>query len=945
MQSEFFAGAKIDITLDNRIWIVQEGSVDLFIQFDGQRLEPLFTVSKHQAIFPMVQTDVVAPFRMLIRLSPDAKITELSMRSITTTDFAVFVETWIDRLFTSWSTDFIVSDEIEVVEVAIGTGEQEIWFEHMLQSEKLYWLQPIECSVYYHKREQIMDYTAGQWIPISKQQSVYCPSSNKYHVCATVDLLEQGSVKVEQLLEIVHQTVLQRVSSSIHERLQFENQQVIHRLSNDQQLRNEANEQLAALVKQKQPNDAKHQTRESALFFACQKVTEFLGVSLQELQHDVSNDKIEEQLKQILYPSNIRSRQVLLAADWWEEDHGPLLAFSSSQEPVALIPSSSNSYWYYDAVTGEKQPLTGAKARTYQPFAYSLYAPLPYRALNLLDLLKHVVSTSIRQDLRMIVLMFVMSGVIGLALPVATRLLFERIIPESAHTQLWAMSFVLIVSAFASFCFQLTESVSILRIKGQANSRLQSAIWDRLLNLPVPFFRQFSSGDLAMRAYSINEIFQLLSGSIVVTVMSSCVSLFSFVLLFYFSKSLAMVAVVIVLVYVAFFMMCSWVALKYNRQFAELEGKLNNLVRELLSGIAKLRVIGAEERAYYIWAKNFQQQRLQAIQLAKINQLTEAVKVTFPIIMSIVLYIVMAEQLQDVTIGTFLGFTAAFTTFTTAMLGLGVTVMEMMKVIPLYERALPILTTVPEVSDDKQQSGRLSGAIEVSHISFRYHEDGPLILDDLSFQVQPGEFLAIVGSSGSGKSTLLRILLGFEKISQGAIYYDRYDLSEVNIQSVRRQMGVVLQNAQLMPGDIYSNIVGSTNADMKAAWEAARIAGLEEDIQKMPMGMHTVMNEGAQTISGGQRQRLLIARAIVHKPSILFLDEATSALDNQSQAIVSQNIEKLKMTRIAIAHRLSTIQGADRILVLDKGKIVEQGNFQQLMAKNGLFAQLVKRQM
>jgi ATP-binding cassette subfamily C protein len=265
--------------------------------------------------------------------------------------------------------------------------------------------------------------------------------------------------------------------------------------------------------------------------------------------------------------------------------------------------------------------------------------------------------------------------------------------------------------------------------------------------------------------------------------------------------------------------------------------------------------------------------------------------------------------------------------------------------VPTYERAKPILETLPEVDEMKADPGELTGELEVSHVSFRYREDGPIVLKDVSVQVKPGEFVALVGPSGSGKSTLFRLLLGFEKLEAGAVYYNGRDLVGLDIREVRRQIGVVLQNGKLMAGDIFTNIIGSSLLTLEDARQAARMAGLEDDLKAMPMGLHTVISEGGGTLSGGQRQRLLIARALVHRPRILFFDEATSALDNRTQAIVSESLDNLQATRIVIAHRLSTIMNADRIYVLQDGRVVQQGTYDELIQAEGVFADLAKRQM
>jgi ATP-binding cassette subfamily C protein len=295
--------------------------------------------------------------------------------------------------------------------------------------------------------------------------------------------------------------------------------------------------------------------------------------------------------------------------------------------------------------------------------------------------------------------------------------------------------------------------------------------------------------------------------------------------------------------------------------------------------------------------------------------------------------------------GQFLAFSAAFGAFLRSVLDVISAGLQTLSLIPLYERAKPILTHPVESEGHSDVRIELEGAIELSHVSFRYQPEAPLVLDDVSLRIEPGEFVAIVGPSGSGKSTLLRMLLGFDTPSEGGVFYDGQALTSLDLRAVRRQIGVVLQHSRVMAGDIYNNIVGNSGLTIDDAWRAARQAAFDKDIEEMPMGMHTVLSQGGGTLSGGQRQRLLISRALASQPKLLFFDEATSALDNRTQATVSESLEALRVTRVVIAHRLSTIQHADRIVVLERGRVVQSGRFEKLIDEGGTFAALARRQM
>jgi ABC-type bacteriocin/lantibiotic exporter with double-glycine peptidase domain len=310
---------------------------------------------------------------------------------------------------------------------------------------------------------------------------------------------------------------------------------------------------------------------------------------------------------------------------------------------------------------------------------------------------------------------------------------------------------------------------------------------------------------------------------------------------------------------------------------------------------------------------------------------------------TIVLYFTAVQS--GVSVADYYSFNISFGMLSGSFVSLSSVVLIAAGIYPIFGLVKPILQEKPEISEGKQVIQRLAGGIELNNVTFRYSENMPVILDGLSFKIRPGQYVAIVGKTGCGKSTLMRILLGFETPNKGAVYYDGQDISKIDLKSLRRKIGVVMQNGKLFSGDIYSNIVISApQLTMDDAWKAAELAGIADDIRKMPMEMNTMISEGSGGISGGQRQRLMIARAIAPKPKILMFDEATSALDNITQKKVSESLDALKCTRIVIAHRLSTIMQCDRILVLDKGKIIEDGSYEELIAKNGFFADLVARQ-
>jgi ATP-binding cassette subfamily C protein len=505
---------------------------------------------------------------------------------------------------------------------------------------------------------------------------------------------------------------------------------------------------------------------------------------------------------------------------------------------------------------------------------------------------------------------------------------------------------VFAVAVVALALFQTVQNLSMQRLRAKMGAELQASIWDRVLNLPVSFFRDYAAGDLGMRVLGITQIQQMLSGTVTAAVLSGIFSLFSCVLLFYYDVRLALTAVGLVAVAVAVTVYLGYQQVAFQRLFTELNGKLSSIVLQAIQGIAKFRAAGAEGKAFAAWGSEFGRFKIANYQSRTTANRLNVFNAGYQLLTTMVIFAVVALSSQNsLTTGEFLAFNSAFLQFFGGVIGVSLAVVSALNVVPLYERSKPILTTLPEIDMLKANPGVLVGGVAARHISFRYDSGGPLALRDVSFEARPGEFVALVGSSGSGKSTLFRILLGFEQPEAGAVYYDNQMLNGIDVREVRRQIGVVLQNGQISQGDIVDNIIGTSTLTLDDAWRAAEMAGLAEDIRAMPMGMHTVLSQGGGTLSGGQRQRLLIARAIVNRPRILYFDEATSALDSHTQAIVSDSLEKLQSTRIVIAHRLSTIQHADRIYVMEDGRIVEQGNYQTLMDADGVFAQLARRQI
>jgi ATP-binding cassette subfamily C protein len=566
--------------------------------------------------------------------------------------------------------------------------------------------------------------------------------------------------------------------------------------------------------------------------------------------------------------------------------------------------------------------------------------------MGIVDLMKFAMEGVWQRDAVTVLAIALIGALIGLIVPKVTQQIFDVYIPGGEVSQLTQVGLLLVGFLIGKSLFELCRGLSMLRLEGKMESSIQSAVWDRLLALPVGFFKNYTAGELAMRTFGISQIRQMISGAMSSTILTGVFSVLYVFQVFKYGKKLGVYAIVMILVLMAVSYVFGKAQMKYERQFLEITNKTSGLVLQLFNAVAKFRVAGAENRAFRQWADLFIQSRKINYRKETITTIIKTITTLATLVFNLVFYVIMVKKGIDLAAGQFIAFNTAFGALAGGMISIINTVIQINAIKPMYEMSKPILETLPEYDDLQDDPGVLQGHIKVSGVSFRYEAEGSLILKNVSLEIRPGEYVAIVGPSGSGKSTLFRMLLGFETPESGQVYYDNKDIATVNVKEVRRQLGVVMQNAQLMSGDIFSNIIGAnTRLTMDDAMRAVKMAGMEDDLQQMPMGLHTVVSEGATTLSGGQRQRLLIARAIVNNPKILYFDEATSALDNKTQKVVQESLDGMNSTRIVIAHRLSTVINCDRIIVLDKGEITEEGSYTELMAKGGTFYQMAQRQL
>ncbi|MEO0472791.1 MAG: NHLP bacteriocin export ABC transporter permease/ATPase subunit, partial [Bacteroidota bacterium] len=690
------------------------------------------------------------------------------------------------------------------------------------------------------------------------------------------------------------------------------------------------------------------------LLAACQLIGNEVGFDFEAPKHLDENARgTVNQLFAIGQVSNARIRKVVLRGEWWKDENGHLLAFTQEEKkPVALIQKSHDLYVMMDPETRSSIEVTEEVAAQLEPLAYMFFYAFDERMTSMKKIWNFAIK-GLKKDALYIIIAALAGSLIGLLTPILSGVLFDDVIPQADRGFLFEVFIIMFFIGVVSAMLQLLQGTLLLRIETKSNINVQAALMDHLLRLPVTFYRKFAAGDLTLRALGINSLRQILSNTVLTAVLSGAFSFVNLGLLFYYDASLAWVGIGLGLVAIVFIAGIGLLKLRYDRQIADTQGDIQGFLFEFLNGITKIRVTGAEKRVFSLWANRFADLKELGFRSGNYQNFVEVFNGTYPLLTRIFFFGFLFYWMQTanvlerslISVGAFMAFVSAFGQFLRDCLNLSFAMISSLNMVPLYERVKPILEAVPESTGNSADPGELVGEIELNSINFRYEEDQPLVLKDVSLRIKPGEMVAFVGPSGSGKSTVMRILLGFEEAESGSVYYDGQAFESLNKDLVRRQVGVVLQNGSLMKGSIYQNIVGNSDLGLDTAWEAARMAGLDEDIQQMPMEMHTVISEGGGTFSGGQRQRLMIARAIVHKPRMLFMDEATSALDNRTQNIVSESLDRLQATRIVIAHRLSTVINADRIYVMDQGQIVESGTYQELMDQGGLFSSLAKRQI
>jgi len=944
----------------DKFWMVVSGEVNVFyVRVDEKgeylcALKYLYSAKKGDLLFSLRSADSKGDTRLIV-FSNEANLLSINKHELTTIDH-FFLKGMIDKWILKTSFK-INSGNAPKAYNTFDSYNDFILNQNIVAypSQGINWLSLIQGQLSVFSEQETINFDDPLKFPIPVCNKLWVKSLSEFSelkLMSTREVLED-EINFLISLEKLQAHFYNQLCKNIEINSLFENNNLNDKLIHqEEELKNTLEKIKSIVTGSKKKLHHTNNKKQNILYLTCQLIGEHAGFKFEVPKHfesDIPNTN--NLLYAIAQSSKVRIRKIILRDVWWKDENGHLLAFiKESNEPVALIQQNSTTYIIKNLSKGTETVVNNEIAESLDPIGYMFFSGFDIKMDSIKKVLSFAVN-GVKKDAKLLLVASLLGSLIGLLIPVLSGMIYDDVIPtadKSIHLEIFT---IMIIIALVSAGLQLTQGVLQMRVESKSSVNLQAGVMDYILRLPVTFYKKYTAGDLTNRVLSINSIRQILSNTLMTVVLSGAFSFVNLLLLFYYDSSLAWVGVGLALVAIVFMVVMGWLKLKYDREVSKYEGEIQGFLFEFLSGISKIRITGGEKRIFSLWGDKFSKLKKLGFSSGSYQNYVEVFNSSYPLFTSILFFsfiyytVLNSKDSGMLSVGSFMAFIISFNKFLNDSLRLSMAFISSLSVIPLYERVKPILEEKPESIEDSIDPGELMGEIELNSISFRYYEDQPLILKNVTFKIKPGEMVAFVGASGSGKSTIMRLLLGFEHPELGSIFYDGNTFDAMNKELTRRQIGVVLQNGALMSGSIYQNIVGNSELTLEDAWAAARMAGMEDDIKNMPMEMHTFISEGAGTFSGGQRQRLMIARAIVHKPRLLFMDEATSALDNKTQNIVAESLDKLQATRIVIAHRLSTIKNADRIFVLEKGEIKESGTYDELIQMEGLFTELAKRQI
>ena len=713
--------------------------------------------------------------------------------------------------------------------------------------------------------------------------------------------------------------------------------QIEERREADQQALEDSFQKIAGVVLGRRMADKISDER----IIAKQSIDEILKYyHLKPVEIPDSIQKSEDRLDYCLRRYGLMRRAIELTENWYADAYGPILGFFKKDgTPVALFPGTFYGYYYHDAQSGKRVRLNAKTAALLDTQAFCFYRPLPLREIGIPDLLFYLKECITVSDITLIVLATAAVSAVGLFIPRIIAALTGPILSGGRTGALISAAVCILCVSLSSQLIGSANAMLTQRLEIKTSLGVGASMMMRLMSLPVSFFRQYSPGELKSRSMSVNQLCSLMQNMILSSGLTSFSSLLYVTQIFHFAPALVIPSILIILATTGFSAISTLAQIGISRRRMHHDAKESGMSYAVITGVQKIKLSGAEKRIFARWLNLYAEGAELEYNPPTFLKINRVIATGISLFSTIILYYLAVRNGIDQS--SYFGFTAAYGTLMGAFSSLSGIALSVARIQPILEMAEPFLKTAPEAAEHREIVTGISGEIELDHVSFRYSEDTPYILNDLSLKIRPGEYVAIVGRTGCGKSTLIRLLLGFETPEKGAVYYNKKDITTMDLGSLRKNIGAVTQDGGLFQGDIYSNIViTAPDLTLEDAWKAAETAGIADDIR----AMHTLISEGQGGISGGQKQRLMIARAIAPKPKLLLFDEATSALDNKTQKQVSDALDAMGCTRVVVAHRLSTIQRCDRIVVLEGGSIIEDGSYDELIAQKGYFAELVKRQ-
>lgn len=952
------ANFRLDLHVKGSVWLLEKGSMILFAvekkeEQEGRRIL-LSTVEEGGLIFP-IQSLQESDFEVFAFSEQEIKLLKLNLGEFEASlkdeemqkCFEPKLQHWVHQFTPLLTTDIEIKvDQWAKEGEAIHIDKGEIFSlrmsENFHEKKRVLWgnfeqevlklLGPYEIKIPEARRS----------FPIIPYQYFLGLESGEISFQNTLQVISGGTwvEGIEQFHTfLMHFLVKRQLKTTEEELKRFREKEELQ----SETLHGSLN-QMAAILKDEMAE--KESQTSDPLFKACFLIGSHKGLDLTMPDRKPFKGTVKQRLERIGRQSNIRIRIANLTPNWWKKDSGALLGFYGKEKhPVALLQNKWGFYELHDPTRGTKERLTEAIAKSLCNEVYSFYQSIPdgvHEGKKVMQLFgkRHWRAFAILGAYGLI------AALLALVPPWAMGVLFNHAIPNANIHMLYQLFAGLIIAALSTSLFIYFRSLILGRITGVATAEIQSSLWDRLLKLPANFFRRFSGGDLLLRVWIMDQLVPILGSNGPRVILTGIFALFYLIVMALYSLKLTFIAILLIAASMTLTYFCARYKVKMQKKVIAFQGQINGALIQILSGISKLRVAGAENNAFAHWATQYAKSKNFEMKGQHAQSFVAAAMTAFPLFSFLIIFagVIQLEEAGKLSTGDFLAYNSAFLTFSAAIFDLNNTVMQVVQIVPYVKRTKVILEEKQEILQSKSSPGRLTGDIRLDHITFGYDPKSAPIIKDVSIQVKPHEMIGIVGPSGSGKSTLIRLILGFETPQGGAVYYNGKDLSHLNINEVRTQMGVVLQGGGIIAGSLYQNVVAGGRYTQEEVDRAIRLSGFHRDLHYFPMGLHTVIPMNGETLSGGQKQRLLIARALLPQPKILLLDEATSALDNHSQSEISHNINQLDITRIVIAHRLSTIRNASRIYVLEGGEVTQSGTFDSLAKEEGLFADMLKRQ-